>query len=66
MTIKATSIMYMLIPMEDSRFSAMNTSEKVPSDRTSASMIPTAKKHSMTNQYILVTNVCRSRNFMSS
>ena len=29
-------------------------------------MIPTAKKQQMTNQYILVTKDCNSRNFISS
>lgn len=49
-TINATSIMYMEMPMDDSKFSAMKTSEKVPSERTSARMIPTAKKHMITSQ----------------
>ena len=49
-TINATKIMYMLIPIDERRFSAMKTSENVPSESTSANIIPTAKKHKMTNQ----------------
>ena len=66
MTISATSKMYMDMPTDDSKFSAMKTSLNVPSDRTRAIMMPTAKKQQMTRQYILVTKDCNSRNFISS
>ena len=50
MTINATNKIYMEMPTDDSKFSAMNTSLNVPSDRTRAMMMPTAKKQQMTNQ----------------
>lgn len=50
MTMSATNMMYIEIPIDESKFSAMKTSENVPSERTSANIIPTAKKHMITNQ----------------
>ena len=54
------------MPIDDNKFSAMNTSENVPSDKTRAKMHPRAKKHITTNQYILDTNDCKSRSFINS
>ena len=49
-TISATSKIYAEMPMDDSKFSAMKTSEKVPSDNTNAKIQPMAKKHITTSQ----------------
>ena len=66
MTMSATNRIYAEMPMDDNRFSAIKTSEKVPSDKTNARIQPIAKNQRTTSQYILEINDWRSRNFMSS